>query len=155
MSLLGPWPSGDPGKMDEAADCWKTLTAALDTAWTDLQRYTAYIMADAQGPAADAFQDYVDGLTGRGHSLLFRAIDMAQELQESCSQQAASIRQIKSRLEETLAEIAATFVIGQVLSLLTFGDAEAVTAAVEAAWWTGSPRWSRILSKREVPLRRC
>lgn len=131
LNLLGPWPSGDPDKMDEAAACWSTLCVALDTAWTDLQRYTDYIMADAQGPAANAFQDYVDTLTGRGHGLLFRAIDMAQELQNTCTRQATEIRAIKSDIEQTLIEIAATFVIGQVLSLLTFGTAEEATAATE------------------------
>lgn len=131
MSLLGPWPSGDPNRMDEAAGCWKALTVALDDAWTDLQRYTAYVMAEAQGPAADTFQDYVDKLTGRGHGLLFRAIEMSENLQKTCTQQADSIREIKRQLEETLIEIAATFVIGQVLSVLTFGDAEVATAAIE------------------------
>jgi len=142
-SFLGPWPSGDPARMDEAADVWKALTAALDDAWAELQRYTAYIMADCQGKAADLFQDYADTLTGHGHGLLFRAIDLAQELRNTCENQANEIRQLKSKLEEIVIEIAATFVIGQVLSMLTFGAAEEATAALEAGMIARISAWTR------------
>lgn len=144
-SFLGPWPSGDPARMDEAAEVWKALTVALDNAWTEMQRYTACIMADCQGKAADLFQDYADRLTGRGHGLLFRAIDLAQELRNTCENQAAAIRELKSKLEETLIEIAATFVVGQVLSVLTFGSAEAATAALEAGIVARVGAWTKDL----------
>ena len=132
-SLLGPWPSGDPNRMNEAARYWSDLTAALDEAWTDLQRYTAAIIAEAEGPAAETFRDYADKLIGKGHGLLSRAIEMGQDLQKTCVQQAENIFHIKKQLEVALIEIGATFVIGQVLSVLTFGDAEGLTIAVEAS----------------------
>lgn len=132
VSILGPWPSGDPARMGEAADCWTTLHSALDTAWSDLRRYTTYILTDAQGPAADAFSDYVNGLTANGHGSLTRAIEMTQCLHDACLRQAEEIGDLRRKIEQAAIEFAATFVIGQIVSMVTFGSAEEATAAIEA-----------------------
>jgi hypothetical protein len=116
----GPWPSGDPGRMEEAAGYWDTLISALDTAWSDLQRYTAYILADDQGSAATAFSDYVDGLIAPGGGSLTRAIQTAQDLHDVLLQQAAEVRSLQSQLRQAGAELVAGVVISQVFSALTF-----------------------------------
>jgi len=131
VSLRGPFPSGDPDKMDEAAACWATLGAALDEAWTALQRYTAYIMADTQGKAAEAFQDYVDGLTGKGHGSLSRAIDAVQELRKACLKQASEIRETKTSMEQMLLGLAASIFIGQFVSLITFETTQELSDAID------------------------
>jgi hypothetical protein len=131
LSIMGPWPTGNPAKMDEAADCWTALQGALDTAWTDLQRYTAYILADAQGAAADAFNDYVDGLTATGHGSLTRAIEATQYLHDVCVKQADEIRSLQRSLEETAIELAASIFIGQAVSLLTFESTQALSDALD------------------------
>jgi hypothetical protein len=128
--------------MDDAASYWNTLQSALDTAWTDLQHYTAYILADAQGAAADAFNDYVDGLTATGHGSLTRAIQMTQDLHDVCILQADEVRRLRRTLEQFAIEFVATLAIGQFVSMLTFGTAEEVTAAVETGLTTRLTAWA-------------
>ncbi|MBO0804076.1 MAG: hypothetical protein J2P25_13505 [Nocardiopsaceae bacterium] len=142
--LAGPFPSGDPTRMEEAADCWRDLNAALDEAWSDLQRYTAYILSDAEGPAADAFRDYADGLIAPGHGSLTHAIKTCIYLRDSCLDQAAEIRNLRRTLEQTADELAAGFVIGQFVSVLTFQTTQALSDAIDAgimAKFTSLAEW--------------
>jgi hypothetical protein len=131
-AFWGPWPSGSPAKMDEAASYWSTLSQELDNAWAGLKRITDYIMADAEGAAATAFYDYVDSLTNSSNGSLTRAIEVCLYLQESCTAQATSIRNVQSRLELLLAETAATFVLGLIFSVITYSTSVALAAAVDA-----------------------
>lgn len=129
---LGPWPSGDPNRMDEAAGYWGTLIAELDDAWTNLRRITDYILADAEGNAANAFYDYTDGLTNPANGSLTRAIEVCQYLQQTCTTEAMNIRAIKARLELELAELVAAIVIGEIVSVITAETAQFLAAAVDA-----------------------
>jgi hypothetical protein len=129
-SLLGPWPTGNPNSMDEAAGYWGTLISQLDDTWAGLMQITDYIMADAEGPAANAFQDYVDGMTNSSTGSLTRAIEVCQYLRGSCTAQATSLRNVKSALELAVVELAVTLVFDGVLAYVTFGTAELLGAAV-------------------------
>lgn len=140
--------------MEEAAGCWRALNSALDTAWSDLRRYTDYILMDTQGPAAEAFSEYVDGLTAPGRGSLTRAIEMTQYLHDACLRQAEEIRHLRHSIEYTAIEFAATFVIGQVVSALTFGSAEEVTAAVEAGLAARLTAWVRNFAEDGTALAR-
>lgn len=131
-SLIGPWPAGDPTKMDEAARAWNRLTEALDTAWSDLQRYRSYIVADAEGPAADAFDDYVDGFIARSHGSLTHSIQFCQDLRDVCNSQAQLIRNLKTQIEIDLASLVATLVIGTLFATVTFGSAEVIAAGASS-----------------------
>lgn len=130
-TILGPWwPNTNTGRMREAATAWTHLTGALDNAWTELHRYTAYILADAQGPAADAFNDYVDRLTGSGHGALTQAIQVSQDLHDLCLYQAGEVDDTRTAVLETAAEFALTFALDQALSAFTAGSAEALETAI-------------------------
>jgi hypothetical protein len=129
-SVFGPWPSGDPDKMDMAATYWGALISQLDDAWSGLTQTTDYILADAEGPAANAFYDYVDGLTNRSTGSLSRAIEVCQYLQDACTAQATSLRNIKRALELAIAELAASLIIGLALAYITFATSEYLSLAV-------------------------
>lgn len=116
--------------MDEAAGYWGALISQLDDAWAGLMQITDYIMADAEGPAANAFQDYVDGMTNASTGSLTRAIEVCQYLRGSCTAQAASLRNAKSALELAVAELLVTFVFDTLLAWVTFSAAEFLSAAV-------------------------
>jgi hypothetical protein len=130
--LVGPWPSGDPERMDEGAAAWKDLASALDTAWGDTQRYTAYVLSDNQGDAADAFDQTVQELIDPRKGTLTHALQACEQLQQACTNQAQAIRDIKRELEFLLAELVATFIIGQVVSAITFESAQVASDAITA-----------------------
>lgn len=132
QSCLGPWPTGDPARMEEAAGYWATLHGALDRAWSELQNCATYILADSQGPAADEFGTYVDKLTNSGNGALTRAIEMAEYMQDACLQQAESITTARSRIEQIAIEYAASLAITGVIAVLTFALAAMLTAAIDA-----------------------
>lgn len=128
---FGPWGlDGDTALMLEAAGAWTKLTGALDNAWTELKRYTAYILADTQGSAADAFYDYVDGLTATGHGSLTQAIQASQDLHDICLYQAREVENTRRSIEEIVIEAALAIIVDQVISTITAGTAEALNAAI-------------------------
>jgi uncharacterized protein YukE len=128
----GPWPSGNPDLMDEAAAAWKVLASALDTAWSDTQRYTAYVLSDNQGPAADAFDKTVQELIDRDKGMLTHALQACEQLQMACATQAQAIRDLKHAVEALLIELFVTFIITQGIALLTFETTQAASEALAA-----------------------
>ncbi|HEU5028878.1 MAG TPA: hypothetical protein VFV01_28475 [Spirillospora sp.] len=132
LSIGGPWPSGDVSKMEEAADAWKDLAGALDTAWSDLQRYTAYVISDNQGPAADQFAKYVQGLTDANGGSLTMAIQGCEHAGYACANQAQAIRRLKHDAEELIAQLVVSFIVGQLVAALTFETTQALTDALDA-----------------------
>jgi hypothetical protein len=131
ISIAGPWPSGDVSRMEEAADAWKDLAGALDTAWSDLQRYTAYVISDNQGPAAQQFAKYVQGLTDADGGLTM-AIQGCEHAGYACANQAAAIRGLEHDVEELIAQLVVSFVIGQLVAALTFETTQALSDALDA-----------------------
>jgi hypothetical protein len=139
--FLGPWPSGNPSLMDQASGYWDTLMNELEDAWAGLQRITDYIMADAEGAAATAFYNYVNGMTNPSSGSLTRAIEVCQYLRQTCTTEATNINTVKRAIELEVAEFVATLVITEVVSLITFQTAQFLGAAVEAGlldWLTST-----------------
>jgi hypothetical protein len=89
------------------------------------------ILSDSEGPAATAFSDYVDGLTGTGHGALSLAIAASQQMNNVCLNQAQAIKNLKHTIEDLIIELVATFAIGEFVSLLTFETAQALTIALD------------------------
>lgn len=126
----GPWPSGKPDLMDEAAAAWKELAGALDTAWSDTQRYTAYVLSDNQGAAADVFDKTVQELIDPNKGTMTHALQAAEQLQIACTTQAQAIRDLKRAVEALVIELVITFIITQAIAALTFETAQAASDAL-------------------------
>jgi hypothetical protein len=131
-TFLGPWPTGDPGRMDEAASAWKDLSSAVDTAWRDTQKYTAYVMSDNHGAAADAFHETVEGLIDPQSGGMTHALQTCEQLQAACTKQAQAVRDLQHEFENLAAQLVASFVIDLALAYFTFGATEAAEAAIAA-----------------------
>lgn len=130
ISITGPWPDGDVESMDQAAAAWRHLQMALDTAWADLRRYQAYIMADSQGAAAEAFSDYVDGLTATGGGAMTRAIQVCQDLRDMCLHQAEEVRSNRSSLRNAAIEFGLETGVAAAVVIFTAPAAEALEEGI-------------------------
>ncbi|MEV6227557.1 hypothetical protein AB0L88_06670 [Saccharopolyspora shandongensis] len=97
--------TGDPAALGAQAQAWSTLAAALRSHEADLQSRLAHSQTGGgwTGPAADAFHDATDGLTGRIDALSTFCEEMAQALGQHAQQQ----KQISEILKEIGIQIAA------------------------------------------------
>ncbi|MBO0819835.1 MAG: hypothetical protein J2P26_03175, partial [Nocardiopsaceae bacterium] len=136
-TILGPWwPNTNTTRMEDAAHAWTLLTGALDNAWTDLSRYTAYIMADTQGPAADAFNEYVDGLTARGHGSLTQAVQVSEDLHDFCLAQVREVVNTRSMILQTVIDLGLQIALDQALAAVSDGAGEVLTSGAIARFIT-------------------
>jgi hypothetical protein len=135
--FFGPFPTGKPELMEEAAGAWRDLATALRTAWEDTQHYTAYVMAESEGPAAEEFNASVRRLVDYNTGSLTLTLQGCEHIERACRDQAQAIRDLKHQFDELAAEFALTFIIGQVLAAFlaapTAGGSEAAGQAAEAA----------------------
>ncbi|GAB3987477.1 hypothetical protein GCM10029978_106450 [Actinoallomurus acanthiterrae] len=136
-SFFGPFPTGKPNLIEQAAEAWRDLATALRTAWEDTQHYAAYVLAENEGHAADEFAAHVRRLVDSGKGSLTLTLQGCENTERACWDQAQAIRDLKHQFEELAAEFALTFVIGQVLAAIfaapTAGGSEAAGQAAEAA----------------------
>ncbi|TDD40674.1 hypothetical protein [Saccharopolyspora elongata] len=97
--------TGDPAVLGAQAQAWSTLAAALRSHEADLQSRLAHSQTGGgwTGPAADAFHNATDGLTGRIDALSTFCEEMAQALGHHAQQQ----KQISEILKEIAIQIAA------------------------------------------------
>lgn len=127
---MGPWPTGKPDLMDEAAAAWRDLADALRAAWSDTQRNLAYVLSENNGKAARALEDTVQELTDPGSGSLSRALQASEQLQGACTNQADRIRNLKYQVENLIAQFAAMLAIDLAFAWLTFGTSVAAEAAI-------------------------
>jgi hypothetical protein len=136
-SFIGPFPTGKPELIEQAAEAWRDLATALRTAWEDTQHYTAYVMAENEGHAADKFNDHVQRLVDYNKGSLTLTLQGCEHTERACWDQAQAIRELKYRFEELAFEFALTFVIGQAIAAIlaapSLGGSEAAGQAAEAA----------------------
>lgn len=135
--FFGPFPTGKPSRIEQAAEAWRDLASALRTAWEDTQHYTAYVMAESEGDAANKFHDDVQRLVDYGNGSLTLTLEGCEQTERACWDQAQSIRDLKYQFEELAFEFALTFIIGQIASAVlappTAGGSEAAGQTAEAA----------------------
>jgi hypothetical protein len=136
-SFLGPFPTGKPELIEQAAEAWRNLATALRTAWEDTQHYAAYVMAENEGHAADKFNDHVQRLVDYSSGSLTLTLQGCEHTERACWDQAQAIRDLKHQFEELAAEFALTFIIGEIISAIlavpTAGGSEVAGQAAEAA----------------------
>ncbi|GAA4624369.1 hypothetical protein GCM10023196_024230 [Actinoallomurus vinaceus] len=136
-SFLGPFPTGKPELIEQAAEAWRDLATALRTAWMDTQHYAAYVLAENEGHAADAFAAQVRQLVDSTSGSLTLTLQGCEHTERACWDQAQAIRDLKHQFVELAAEFALTFVIGEIISAIlaapTLGGSEAAGQAAEAA----------------------
>ena len=136
-SFLGPFPTGKPEKIEQAAQAWRDMATALRTAWEDTQHYAAYVLAENEGHAADQFEAHVRRLTDSSTGSLTLTLQGSEHTERSCWDQAQAIRDLAHQFEELAAEFALTFAIGEIISAIlaapTLGGSEAAGQAAEAA----------------------
>ena len=137
ISFLGPFPTGKPELIEQAAEAWRDLATALRTAWEDTQHYAAYVLAENEGHAADEFKTHVQRLVDYNTGSLTLTLQGCEHIERACWDQAQAIRELKHQFEELAAEFALTFIIGEIIAAIlaapTAGGSEAAGQAAEAA----------------------
>ncbi|MCO6008265.1 hypothetical protein NE236_25130 [Actinoallomurus purpureus] len=135
--FFGPFPTGKPELMEEAAEAWREFATALRTAWEDTQHYAAYVLAESEGPAADSFRHHVQRLVDYNTGSLTLTLQGCEHTERACRDQAQAIRDLKRQFDELALEFALTFIIGEVVAAFlaapTAGGSEAAGQAAEAA----------------------
>jgi len=136
-----PWPDADSGKAREAARAWSALAQAASEAMSLGGSAAATLTARNTGAAMDAFSNYwasVGGpyeacVGGSQTAMLPVLADACNALSAACEQFADAVDQVKSKLEETAAEIAAALAAGAAATFFTLGISDAVADGVTAA----------------------
>lgn len=140
-SFIGPFPTGKPDLIEQAAEAWRDLATALRTAWEDTQHYAAYVLAENEGHAADHFDAQVRRLVDYNKGSLTLTLQGCEQTERACWDQAQAIRDLKHQFEELAAEFVLTFIIGQLLAAFlaapTAGGSEVAGQAAEAAEQAG------------------
>lgn len=135
--FFGPFPTGKPELMEQAAEAWRELATALRTAWEDTQHYAAYVMAESEGVAAEKFNADVQRLVDYNKGSLTLTLQGCEHTERACRDQAQAIRDLKHQFDELAFEFALTFVIGEVIAAFlaapTAGGSEVAGQAAEAA----------------------
>lgn len=86
--FFGPFPTGKPERIEQAAEVWRDLATALRTAWEDTQHYAAYVMAENEGHAADEFNNHVQRLVGYNTGSLTLTLQGCEHIERACWDQA-------------------------------------------------------------------
>lgn len=135
--FFGPFPTGKPELIEQAAQAWRDLATALRTAWEDAQHYTAYVMAENQGHAADSFNAHMQRLVDRSSGSLTLTLQGCEQTERACWDQAQAIRDLKHQFDQLAFEFALTFIIGELVAAVmaapTAGGSEVAEQTAQAA----------------------
>lgn len=119
------WPAGDPGELREAARAWRDMADALRGTRDELDGAARRVTSVNRGDAIDTFADFWTGVSGDTASVIAACGQMADALDEF----ADAVDEVRERILQLAAEIAASVAIGVGLAFFTAGlSAAAVTA---------------------------
>lgn len=129
-----PWPDANTANTREAADAWAQLASAAEDAMSQGNGSARSLCANNTGAAMDAFSQYWDSIGGSGKTAkLPLLIECCQQMAQVCTEFANTVDEVKRKLEETAAEMAAAIAGGAVLTFFTLGVSDAVGDAAAAA----------------------
>ena len=136
-----PWPDADSGKARDAAQAWAALGQAATDAMSVGGSAASALSSHNTGPAMDAFGTYwasIGGpydacVAGTPHSMLPVLAEACDALSAACTKFADAVDELKSKLEETAGEIAASIAAGVATTIFTLGISDAVSAGVTSA----------------------
>jgi hypothetical protein len=141
------WPAASEDKVRAAAGVWRQLAGELEDSQADLRRLTSYVTSDNEGPATDAFGQYMQGYLSTSFKValgdtpegerylntkgLFPTVtDACNAAARACDGYADKIAETKREIIEKAAEFAAETVVFASLTVISFGTSDAVGIAI-------------------------
>ncbi|MDQ1530086.1 MAG: hypothetical protein QOE37_191 [Microbacteriaceae bacterium] len=122
------WPAADEQRLRDAAEVWDRLAGAVDAASAAGHDASGRTTAAWSGEAAStAVQAW-----GRQEAALAAQATDARRVAAALRQYAGAVEDAKRQVEELVAAVGATIVVGGVTAAFTFGIGEAVAAGVTA-----------------------
>jgi hypothetical protein len=122
------WPAADEGRLRDAAEVWNRLAGAVDAASAAGQDAVVGTRAGWAGEAASA----ASRAWGRQDDALATQARDARQVAGALRDYADAVEDAKRQVEELVAAVGATLVVGGVTAFFTFGIGEGVAAGVTA-----------------------
>src|SRR5207253_11128086 len=126
------WPQGDPAKLRQAAQAWREMANAVNTAEGACHGAANLVTGSNEGPAIDAFGRYWSKWEG-GSGYFELSSQACGQMAQALDRYADAIDQARQRVEEIAATAATVLAVGVVLTVVTVGISDAAAAAGEAA----------------------
>ncbi|HEX3778311.1 MAG TPA: hypothetical protein VHX38_01470 [Pseudonocardiaceae bacterium] len=129
-----PWPDANTEKATDAANAWKALGAAAQTALEEGNNAANVLCANNTGQAMTAFSQYWDEFGGTGKAANLQVlVGCCNAMAQACNQFENAVTTARKDLAEKAAEITAAVGGGVLLTLVTAGFSDAAASAAVAA----------------------
>ncbi|GAA1369981.1 RNase A-like domain-containing protein [Streptomyces beijiangensis] len=126
------WPDADEGKVRDAARAWRTFADAVENLTGISNNAARSLIEHNKGESIDAFDVFWRRYYHEGRGWLKDLSDGARDMSTALDKYADSVAGAKKQLENELAIVGATIVVGTGLAFFTAGITELAAGAAAA-----------------------